>query len=142
MRTKRQNPGSEADGKWAGCRETKPRLRSRQKFFLDIPFDRTSLLIELIDPPRAVLNLLEVLSAYLRALKSMRKPPPCPIASIGERLFFPFSPTWGTGQMRVELWHDSCHEINLSFKTGHSEGRVSPVVQVCCPFAINLRIPH
>src|SRR5215469_6807018 len=32
----RQNPCSEADEKWAGSRETKPRLRSRQIFFLDI----------------------------------------------------------------------------------------------------------
>src|SRR4030095_3570347 len=38
---KRKNSCSEADGKWAGSRETNPRLRSRQNFFLDIPFDRT-----------------------------------------------------------------------------------------------------
>src|SRR5215470_14895644 len=44
MRIKRPNPAKwMQDGKWAGCREIKPRLRSRQKFFLDIPFYRTHL---------------------------------------------------------------------------------------------------
>jgi hypothetical protein len=49
MRIKRQNPCSEADGKWAGSRETNLDSGRGRTFFLDIPFYRTSLFIELID---------------------------------------------------------------------------------------------
>ncbi len=40
---------SEAKLPWAGSRDRNLALRSRQNFFLDIPFYRTSLFIELID---------------------------------------------------------------------------------------------
>ncbi len=41
MRIKRQNRSSEADGKWGWISRNQSRLRSRQNFFLDIPFYRT-----------------------------------------------------------------------------------------------------
>src|SRR5437588_11420702 len=41
MRIKRQNPCSEADGKWAGSRETNLDSSRGRTFFLDIPFYRT-----------------------------------------------------------------------------------------------------
>ena len=45
--------GGHAYREWAGCRDKNLLgLRSRQNFFLDIPFYRTSLFIELIDPNR------------------------------------------------------------------------------------------
>src|SRR5215471_12477445 len=49
MRTERQNsfPPSRCRVGWRS--RIKSHLRSRQNFFLDIPFDRTSLLIELTD---------------------------------------------------------------------------------------------
>src|SRR5881398_2878407 len=47
MRIKRQNPCSEADGKWAGSRETNLDSGRGRTFFLDIPLYRWD---EKVDP--------------------------------------------------------------------------------------------
>src|SRR5262249_17027589 len=73
MRIKRQNLCSEADadGKWAGSRETKPRLRSRKNFFLDIPFDRTHR--PPFSLPRGELTAAVVISGLASCLTGKKK---------------------------------------------------------------------